>query len=87
MREFLVYVLRQLVEFPEEVVLTKTDGNRKTIFKLKCRQSDIGKVIGKHGHTIIAIRNLLSEAAGRHGEKAVLEIVEEEGARPARAVE
>jgi predicted RNA-binding protein YlqC (UPF0109 family) len=34
-------------------------------------------VIGKHGHTIIAIRNLLAAGAARHGEKAMLEIVED----------
>ena len=81
MQEFLEYVLRQLIDFPEEMVLTKVEGTRRTIFRLRLRQSDVGKVIGKHGHTIIAIRNLLSAAAARHGEKALLEIVEEDGAR------
>ena len=80
MHEFLEYVLRLLVEFPEEMVLTKVDAPRKTIFRLQVRQSDVGKVIGKHGHTIIAIRNLLAAAAARHGEKAMLEIVEQGGA-------
>ena len=79
MHEFLEYVLRLLVEFPDEMVLTKVDAPRKTIFKLQVRQSDVGKVIGKHGHTIIAIRNLLSAAAARHGEKAMLEIIEQGG--------
>jgi predicted RNA-binding protein YlqC (UPF0109 family) len=81
MQEFLEYVLRQLIDFPEEMVLTKVEGTRRTTFRLRLRQSDVGKVIGKHGHTIIAIRNLLSAAAARHGEKALLEIVEEDGAR------
>jgi predicted RNA-binding protein YlqC (UPF0109 family) len=81
MQEFLEYVLRLLVEFPDEMVLTKVDAPRKTIFKLQLRQSDVGKVIGKHGHTIIAIRNLLSAAAARHGETAMLEIIEQGGGR------
>jgi hypothetical protein len=78
MQEFLDFVLRQLIDFPEEMVLTKHDSPKKTIFKLQLRKSDIGKVIGKHGQTIIAIRNLLAAAASRHGERAVLEIVEDE---------
>lgn len=82
MQEFLDYVLRHLIDYPEEMVLTKVEANRKAIFRLQLRQSDVGKVIGKHGHTIIAIRNLLSAAAVRHGEKAVLEIIEEGGQRP-----
>ena len=83
MQEFLEYVVRLLVEHPEEMVVTKIDAPRKTIFKLQLRQTDVGKVIGKHGHTIIAIRNLLSAAAARHGEKAMLEIVEENAPRGA----
>jgi predicted RNA-binding protein YlqC (UPF0109 family) len=78
MQEFLDFVLRQLIDYPEEMVLTKHDAPKKTIFKLQLRKSDIGKVIGKHGQTIIAIRNLLAAAASRHGERAVLEIVEDE---------
>lgn len=77
MQEFLDFVLRQLVDYPEEMILTKIEGNRKTIFQLQLRKSDIGKVIGKHGQTIIAIRNLLGAAAARHGERAVLEILED----------
>src|SRR3954465_402431 len=78
MQEFLDFVLRQLIDFPEEMVLTKHEAAKKHIFKLQLRKSDIGKVIGKHGQTIIAIRNLLAAAASRHGERAVLEIIEDE---------
>src|SRR5687768_8414346 len=81
MQEFLDFVLRQLIDYPDDMILTKIEGNRKTVFKLQLRQSDVGKVIGKHGQTIIAIRNLLSAAAARHGERAVLEIVENAPAR------
>ncbi len=79
MQEFLDYVLRQLIDFPDEMVLIKVEAPKRTIFKLQLRQSDVGKVIGKHGQTIMAIRNLLAAAAARHGEKAMLEIVEEPG--------
>ena len=77
MEEFLEFVIRQLVEFPDEMVLTRLENPRKIIFKLQLRQSDIGRVIGKHGQTINAIRNLLSAAASRHGQRAMLQIDEE----------
>ena len=77
MQEFLHFVLRQLIDFPDEMILTKHEAAKRTTFRLQLRKSDIGKVIGKHGQTIIAIRNLLSAAAARHGEKATLEIMEE----------
>ena len=77
MEEFLEYVIRQLIEFPEEMVLTKVETPRKIIFKLRLRQSDVGKVIGKHGQTINSIRNLLSASASRQGQRALLQIDEE----------
>ncbi len=77
MQEFLDFVLRHLIDYPDEMGLTRHDGNKRTTFYLRVRQSDVGKVIGKHGQTIIAIRNLLSAAAARHGERAQLEIVED----------
>jgi predicted RNA-binding protein YlqC (UPF0109 family) len=80
MQEFLDFVLRQLIDYPDEMVLVRADVGKKIVFRVRLRQSDVGKVIGKHGQTIIAIRNLLSAAAARHGEKAILEIIEPEGA-------
>lgn len=77
MEEFLEFVIRHLIEFPDEMVLTKVETARKVVFKLQLRQSDIGKVIGKHGQTINAIRNLLAAAASRHGQRAILQIDEE----------
>ena len=80
MQEFLEFVIRHLVDFPDEMVLTTSEANKRTIFKLRVRQSDIGKVVGKHGQTILAIRNILNAAATRIGQKAVFEIVEDGGA-------
>ncbi len=80
MQEFLKFVLPLLIDFPDEAVLTKHDGVKRTAFHVRMRQSDVGKVIGKHGLTIIAIRNLLSAAAARHGERVQFEIDEEEQA-------
>ena len=80
MQEFLEFVLPHLVDYPEEMVLTTSEANKKTIFKLRMRQSDIGKVVGKQGQTILAIRNILNAAAARFGEKAAFEIVEDDRA-------
>lgn len=77
MDEFLEYVIKQLIEFPDEMALTRHEAPRKITFHLRLRQSDVGKVIGKHGHTIVAIRNLLNAASSRHNQRATLEIVEE----------
>ena len=76
MREFLEFVIRQLIEYPDDMVLTEIPSGRTTIFKLQLRQSDVGRVIGRSGQTIHAIRALLASSAARHGQRATLEIVE-----------
>ena len=76
MREFLEFVIRQLVEFPDDMVLTEIPSGKMTVFKVQLRQSDIGRVIGRNGQTIHAIRALLNSSASRHGQRATLEIIE-----------
>jgi predicted RNA-binding protein YlqC (UPF0109 family) len=75
-KQFLEFIIRQLVEFPDEVMLSEIPAGKMTIFKLQMRQSDVGRIIGRNGQTIQAIRALLSSSAARHGQKATLEIVE-----------
>ncbi|PYK66617.1 MAG: RNA-binding protein [Verrucomicrobia bacterium] len=76
MREFLEYIIRQLVEFPDDMVLTEIPSGKTTVFKLQLRQGDVGRVIGRNGQTIQAIRALLASSAARHGQRATLEIIE-----------
>jgi len=76
MREFLEFIIRQLVEYPDEMMLTEIPSGKTTMFRLQLRQSDVGRVIGRNGQTIHAIRALLASSAARHGQRATLEIVE-----------
>lgn len=76
MEEFLRYVIGNLISNPDEIVLTQSETTRKITFRLRLPNSEIGKVIGKQGRTISAIRNLLSAGAARHGQKALLQIEE-----------
>lgn len=76
MEEFLRFVIGRLVEFPDEVFLTKTESEGKVVFHAAMRKTDVPKIIGKGGHTIQALRTLLNASAQRHGIKASLEIIE-----------
>ena len=76
MRQFLEFIIRQLVEFPDEIMLSVIPNGRITVFRLQMRQTDVGRIIGRNGQTIRSIRALLSSAAARHGQKATLDIVE-----------
>lgn len=77
MERFLDYVLRHLIEYPAEMVILKEEAPKRIVFKLQLAKSDVGKVVGKGGSTIQALRNLLAAAGSKHGEKVFLEIVEE----------
>jgi len=76
MREFLEFIIRELIEFPDDMVLTEIPNGRTITFRLQLRRGDVGRVIGRSGQTIHAIRALLASSAARHGQRAVLEIVE-----------
>jgi len=76
MRQFLEFILRQLVEFPDEVAITEFPSGRTVNFRVAMRQTDVGRIIGRNGQTIQAIRALLASAASRHDQRATLEIIE-----------
>ena len=75
-RQFLEFIIRHLVEFPDEVMLSEVAKERLTVFRLQMRQTDVGRIIGRNGQTIRAIRALLSSAAARHGQRVTLDIIE-----------
>ena len=74
--EFLRYVVQKLVEFPDEVVINHREEGGKTIYLLSLRQGDVGRLIGKGGATIKAIRDLAQASAKKHGKKVAVEILE-----------
>ena len=76
MRELIQYIVRALVDHPDDVRLTEVEGERTLIYELRCHSEDVGKVIGKSGKTIGAIRTLVNTAAARQGRRAMLEVVE-----------
>ncbi len=76
MKRTLLNVVRQLVDHPADVRLTEMHGATTSIYELRCHSGDVGKIIGKDGKTVSAIRTLAGVMAVRRGRKAVLEVVE-----------
>ncbi|MBS0661452.1 MAG: KH domain-containing protein [Verrucomicrobia bacterium] len=79
MKGFLDYTIRMLIQHPEDFVLSEVDGGRTTFFRVEMHRDDVGRVIGKSGHTINAIRNLMTAAGERDGRRVQIEII---GAQP-----
>ena len=76
MDEFLRYLVQQLVEHPDEVMINHRQEGDKITYLLSMRQTDVGRLIGKGGSTIQAVRELLRASAEKDGRKVGLEILE-----------
>ncbi len=76
MKELIEFVVKTLVDHPEDLRITEIEGERTIVFELRCHPEDVGKVIGKSGKTVGAIRTLLSTVAARQNRRAMLEVVE-----------
>ena len=64
------------MDHPEDIRIAEIVGERTIVFELRCHPEDVGKVIGKSGKTVGAIRTLLSTVAARQNKRAMLEVVE-----------
>jgi len=78
MKEFVEYIVKNLVDNPDQVRINEVGGTHTLIIELSVEKSDIGKIIGKRGKTINAIRTLLMSVASRNGIRVNLEILEDE---------
>ena len=76
LEHFVDYVVRALVDYPDEVNVSSREAENGTVISIDCRKEDIGKVVGKRGKTIMAIRSLVSGAGGRLQQRISVEVVD-----------
>ena len=76
LKEMVEYIVKKLVDRPEDVKVTEISGEQATIIELRVASEDLGKVIGKEGRTARAIRTLVHASASKEHKRAVLEILE-----------
>lgn len=80
MKEFIEYIVKQLVDNPESVNVESSASDENTLdFTVKVDDQDVGKVIGKHGNTINALRTLLIAIGAKDKKKVMLKIIEPPG--------
>lgn len=76
MKELVEFVAKSLVDYPDEVNVSEKETEIGLILELKVAQSDLGRIIGKHGRTAKAIRTVLNSASTKRKQKVSLEIIE-----------
>lgn len=76
LEDFVAYVARSLVDNPDAVQVSTLEKDRLSIIQIRCEKRDIGKIVGKSGKTIAAIRLLVSGAGGRIGMRMTVEVLD-----------
>lgn len=81
MKQLIEYIVSNIVNHPENVVITETSTDDKDITKylIEVNPEDVGRVIGKQGKVIKAIRQIVRIAAIQKGTRAIVDLKEEEG--------
>lgn len=73
--EFLKYIIDQIVDKPEEVVISEQQITDSMLqYTVSANKEDIGKIIGKEGKIIQAIRNIAKILAIKEGKQIRIEI-------------
>ena len=76
MKDLLIQIVKVLVDNPEQVQVNEIESTQTVVLELRVAKNDMGKIIGKQGKTVNAIRTLLNAASGKIGKRYMLEIVE-----------
>jgi hypothetical protein len=66
--QLIIYLVRALVDQPDQVSLRASDAEGARLYELKVAPEDVGKVIGRDGRTVGALRTLVGAAALKQGQ-------------------
>jgi predicted RNA-binding protein YlqC (UPF0109 family) len=76
MREAIEKIVKSLVDDSAAVDIREIERNGATLIEVRVSQQDVGKIIGKQGRTIRALRSLARIAGAKKNHRYLLEIVE-----------
>ena len=75
-KEVVEYLVKLIVDKPEEVEISEKRGEQVIIFEIRANKQDFGKILGKHAKNIQAIRTLVNGISAKSGKRSIIEIVE-----------
>jgi uncharacterized protein len=76
MKEFIEYIIKNLVDNPDSVDIRCYEGDRGVVVEVRVGEGDVGKVVGRKGLTIKAIRTIAITAYARLGRRVRVELIE-----------
>lgn len=75
MKPMIEYLVKELVDEPEHVVVSEVPGDEATTYEVRVAPNDLGKVIGKQGRIANALRTVAKAVAMKDKKKVYVEIV------------
>ena len=75
MKELVEFIARSLVDDPESVRVTEIEGEQLTTYEIEVASEDVGKLIGRQGRIVKAIRSVVRASAARQGKRVAVEVV------------
>lgn len=82
MKELVEYIVKALVDKPDQINVKETAGESITILEIKTAPEDVGKVIGREGRIANSIRAIVKAAAAKQNKKVTVEILTAEERAP-----
>lgn len=80
-KNLLEYIVKNLVSYPDKVIIEEEVEDNKTILKLKVAQEDMGRIIGKQGRIIKAIREIIYAYSVKNSEKVSVYVEEDKASK------
>ena len=77
MQAFLETVVKGMVSQPDAVRITPHERKGETVYQVRVHPGDVGRLVGRRGNTINAIRTLLLAGAARKGQRCALDLIDE----------
>ena len=76
LKELVLVIARALVDDPEQVKVNMIESTNSLVLELSVSKKDIGKIIGKHGRTVDALRIVLTAVGAKTRNRVILEVIE-----------
>ncbi|HHV79748.1 MAG TPA: KH domain-containing protein [Firmicutes bacterium] len=75
MTDLVTILVKALVDNPDQVQVNQIEGEQSAVYEVKVAPDDVGKVIGKQGRVIRAIRTVVKAAAAKSGKRVQVEVI------------
>jgi hypothetical protein len=76
MKDFVAYIIKNLLDLPDAVDVNIIEGEQGTVVEVKVSPQDVGKIVGRQGRTIKALRTIAMTVGARVGRRVRLEVIQ-----------